>query len=37
MKLGKHEFNDRDNYIEDERNPPLFKKVDFEAVFPGCP
>jgi len=37
LKLGDKVFNDRENYIEDEPNPSICKKVDFEAVFPGCP
>lgn len=37
VKLGQHEFNDRKNYIEDCENPKLYKKIEFEAVFPGCP
>lgn len=37
LKLGDQKFNDRENYIEDEPNPQIYKKVNFEAVFPGCP
>jgi len=37
LRLGNKVFNDRDNYIPDEPNPKICKKIDFEAVFPGCP
>lgn len=37
LKLGNQIFNDRDNYQEDEPAPDLYKVVDFEAKFPGCP
>lgn len=37
LRLGDKVFNDRENYILDEPNPKICKKIDFEAVFPGCP
>lgn len=30
-------YNERENYIDNESNPSIYKQFDFEAVFPGCP
>lgn len=37
VKLGKKEYNERDNYQLDNPNPDFYKHYDFEATFPGCP
>ena len=35
--LGEKEHNDRENWQLDEPKPDIYKKFDFQAVFPGCP
>lgn len=35
--LGDDVFDDRQNALEDEPNPDLYKVVDFRQTFPGCP
>lgn len=37
VTLGDQVFNDRANYQNDEPNPDIYQRIDFEAVFPGCP
>ena len=37
LKLGKKKYSDRENYIDDESNPDIYRQWEFEALFPGCP
>lgn len=37
VTLGQKSYSDRDEYQEDEPNPEIYKKFDFEAIFPGTP
>ena len=35
IKIGKHKFNDRENYINDDANPDIYKHYDLNTYLPG--
>lgn len=37
LKCGKKKYDERENYLLDEPNPPFFKRYDFDVEFPGAP